>query len=53
MPRWGQNGTSAPCHCQPTASIAINARYARFVVAQAGQRGDPDVKTAGNLANVG
>lgn len=36
--------------CQPPSSIAIYRRYARFAVAQAGQEGNPGLKTAGNLA---
>jgi hypothetical protein len=39
--------------CQSPSSIAIYRRYARFAVAQAGQKGNPGLKTAGNLANVG
>ena len=39
-------------HHQPLASIASCSRQTRFAAAQAGQKGDPDLKTADNLANV-
>jgi hypothetical protein len=42
--------TSAP---QGPAAMAFCSHWARFAVAQAVQRRDPGLETAGNLANVG
>ena len=38
---------------QPPASIASCPRRRQFAVARAGQKNDPGLKIAGNLANVG
>jgi hypothetical protein len=38
---------------QPPASMALCSRQRRFAIAQAGQKRDPGLETAGNLANVG
>ena len=44
---------SASGRRQPPASMALCSWRRRFAVAQAGQKRDPGLETAGNLANVG
>jgi hypothetical protein len=39
--------------CQPPASIASCPRRRQLTVVRAGQKSNPDLKTDGNLANVG
>jgi hypothetical protein len=48
-----KSALSAFRRAQPTASIAFSPRWVRFAVAQAVQRRDPGLETAGDLANVG
>jgi hypothetical protein len=47
------NGRVSAFRCyQPPASITTGLRRRRFALAQAGQKRDPDLETAGNLADV-
>src|SRR5215472_12501027 len=53
MPRSGQSGACLRFgHAQLLTSIASCSRRTRFAAAQAGQKGDSGLPTAGNLTNV-